>query len=90
MADQQQTPNFNNAGDGSIPQLYADGAAQVHVINDMVKIDMYTQIPLTPTSVGPAITGRIIMPLQAYLQFFELMKDINQKLIANGTIEEAK
>ena len=90
MADQQPQLMVRNIGDGSIPQTYADGIAQVHAINDMIKIDLITHIPAGPDKVEPAVTGRLIMPMQAYLQMFEIMKEMNQKLIANGTIEEVK
>jgi len=90
MANNQpvQIP-ISNIGNEA-PQMYADGAAQVHVMNDMVKIELFTHIPAGNEKINAVITGRVIMPLEAYLNMFELMKDINQKLIANGTIEEAK
>ena len=90
MADNANVPTMRNNGDGSIQQAYADGMAQIHVINDMVKIDLFTTVPAGPDRVEPAITTRIIMPLQSYLQMFECMRDINSKLVANGTIEEQK
>lgn len=85
MAD--QTPVIKSTG-MAIPQMYTDGVAQVHVVGDMVKIELFTHIPTSPSQIEPVITGRVIMPLTAYLQMFEIMKDMNGKLIANGTIEE--
>ena len=89
MAD-QIPPNaipMKNLG-GQVPQMYTDGAAQIHVANDVAKIELFTQLPTGSDKLEPTITGRIIMPIQAYLGLFELMKDVTQKLIANGIIEE--
>jgi len=86
MADQV----MKGTGDGSIHQSYADGMAQLHVANDMVRMDFFTQIPADQSTVQPVITGRLIMPIQSYLQMFELMRDVNTKLVANGVIEETK
>ncbi len=81
---------MKNTGDGSVQQMYTDGLAQIHVVNDMVKIDLFTQVPAGPDKVEAVITGRLITPLASYLQMFELMKDVNAKLVALGTIEEQK
>lgn len=87
MADQ---PVPVKPAETAVPQQYADGLSQIHVINDMVKLEFFTQIPTSPEKIEPFITGRLVLTLQGYLQMFEVMKDINSKLVANGTIEEQK
>lgn len=86
MAD---VPMMKNTG-AEVPQMYTDGISQVHVVADMVRMDLFTQVPAGPDRVEPIITGRLIMTIPAYLQMFELMRDITNKLVANGTIEEQK
>ena len=88
MADVMQI-QIKNTG-GIVNQEYADGIAQINVINDVVRIEFFTQMSVGPDKIEPTVTNRIILPLNAYLQLFEVMKDINSKLIANGTIEEEK
>ena len=89
MADQQQLP-LKGIGACTVTHMYCDGMSQIQVIGDMVKIDMYTLVPVSEKDTSPTITGRLIMPLATFLNTEELFKKCIGQLVANGTIEETK
>ena len=58
--------------------------------NPTETIENLIGVDVPDDKVEAVITGRLITPLASYLQMFELMKDVNAKLVALGTIEEQK
>ncbi|MDO4585737.1 MAG: hypothetical protein Q4C95_00410 [Planctomycetia bacterium] len=70
-------------------EIYADGIGQIHFAGGMVRFDFVT---LQPTADGEAPTPekseRIIMPPQGFLNTFNSMQQLIDKLVAAGVLQK--
>lgn len=74
----------------NIPHLYIDGIGHIHLTGGMVRIDLMTLEPhLKAENDQPVynITQRLVLPVDSFLQAFNLQEAMVQKLIQDGVAQ---
>ncbi len=68
-------------------EIYADGIGQIHFAGGMVRYDF---VNLEPEQDGPAFESRarIIMPPQGFLNMFNSMQELINKLLEAGVLQK--
>ncbi len=70
-----------------IKEVFADGLNTIHILNRTVRLDFFTLQPLQNQSKPtPNVHERIIMPIQTFLDMYDVMQQIVDKLIKDGII----
>ena len=70
-------------------EIYADGVETIHVLNGTVRMDMFSlQPPQEGGSPTPEVFGRVIMPIQSFLNMHSTMQQIVDKMLADGLIRD--
>ena len=70
-------------------EIYADGIGQIHFVGGMVRYDFITLQP-DPRGKGeptPVYNERIIMPPQGFLNAFNSMQQLIDKLLEAGVLK---
>jgi hypothetical protein len=70
-------------------EIYADMVSAVHVTGNMIRIDLMTLQPQLKSDTGEPVfelTGRVILPLDAFAQGFRLQESIVQQLMEKGIL----
>ncbi|HBC87893.1 MAG TPA: hypothetical protein DCZ94_13135 [Lentisphaeria bacterium] len=70
-------------------EIYADGIGQIHFVGGMVRFDFITLQP-DPKGKGeptPVYNERIIMPPQGFLNAFNSMQQLIDKLLEAGVLK---
>lgn len=73
-------------------EIFADGIGAIHVTGQLVRLDLMTVQPHLKSDNGqPVIEAnqRIIMPLDGFLQSFNVQQDIVKQLIDKGVLKKA-
>ncbi len=70
-------------------EIYADGIGQIHFIGGMVRYDFVSLEPTGKTS-GLQAIERIIMPPQGFLNMFNSMQELIDKLLAAGVLTKSE
>lgn len=73
-------------------EIYADGINAIHITGNMVRIDLMTLQPHLQSDNGQPVfdsSRRIIMPLEAFVEYFSMQEKIVQQLITNGVVKRA-
>ena len=69
-------------------ELYADTIGQIHCTGNMVRFDF---APLQPAEEGNGtmeVTTRMIMPMDGFLNFFNSMNQMVNKLVEAGVLKK--
>ena len=70
-------------------EIFADGIGQIHFVGGMVRYDFIT---LNPTENGkapvPEASVRVIMPPQGFLNTFNSMQQLIDKLLDAGVLQK--
>ena len=67
-------------------ELYSDGIGQIHFIGGMVRYDYVT---LQPND-GADSSVRVIMPPQGFLEAYNAMRQLVDKMIAAGILKKTE
>ena len=73
-------------------EIYADGINAIHITGNMVRIDLMTLQPHLQSDNGQPVfdsSRRIIMPLEAFVEYFSMQEKIVQQLINSGVVKRA-
>ncbi len=73
-------------------EIFADGISAIHVTGQLVRLDLMTVQPHLKSDNGqPVIEAnqRIIMPLDGFLQSFNVQQDIVKQFIDKGVLKKA-
>ncbi len=76
-----------------IQDIYTDGVGNIHVTGNLVRFDLITLQPNLQSENGQPVynmTQRIIMPLEAFLQAFQLQDKVVNQLIQNGIVKKGE
>ncbi|MEI6287505.1 MAG: hypothetical protein WCP79_13440 [Bacillota bacterium] len=71
---------------------YAEGIANINFTNNMVKLDYAVQEHTAQSPDGKpvlSLSQRVVMPLEGFLQGFQLQEQLVAKLIADGAVSRA-
>jgi hypothetical protein len=71
-------------------EIYADGIGQIHFTGGMVRFDFVTLQPAADGKSEPAALcrERIIMPPQGFLNAFNSMQNLIDKLVEAGVLQK--
>ena len=72
-----------------ITELYADSASAIHVTGNMIRIDLMSLQPHLKGESGEPVfelSGRLILPLDGFIQAFQLQENIIKQLMNNGIL----
>ncbi len=68
-------------------ELYADGIGQIHFAGGMVRYDFVSMQPAENASTFD-VNGRVIMPPQGFLNMFNSMQELIDKLLEAGVLQK--
>lgn len=74
-----------------IQDVYTDGVGNIHVAGNMVRFDLITLQPNLQSENGQPVynmTQRVVMPLEAFLQAFQLQNKVINQLIQTGIVKK--
>lgn len=69
------------------PNLYIDGIGQIHITDGLVRIDLMALEPHLKAENGQpvfAVTQRLVLSMDNFLQAFNLQEALIQKLVQDG------
>ena len=69
-----------------IPQIFADGIANINVQNGAVRIDHFSLKPGDTDGTNRQISHRTVMSTEGFLQAFASMEKVVNQLIERGVI----
>lgn len=69
-------------------EIFADGIGQIHFAGGMVRYDFVSLQPAEDGSPVPEATVRIIMPPQGFLNAFNSMQQLIDKLVDAGVLQK--
>ena len=72
-------------------EIFADGISAIHVTGHLVRIDLVTVQPQHKSDSGQPVldmSGRIIMPLDGFVQALAVQENIVKRLIDAGVLTQ--
>ena len=69
-------------------EIFADGIGQIHFAGGMVRYDFVTLQPRPEGNPEPVVNERIIMPPQGFLNAFNSMQQLIDKLLEAGVLQK--
>lgn len=69
-------------------EIFADGIGQIHFAGGMVRFDFVTLQPKEEGNPEPVVSERIIMPPQGFLNAFDSMQKLINKLLEAGVLQK--
>ena len=71
----------------SCRETFADGLETVHMLNGTVRLDLFTlQARRNEEKPVPMVSERIIIPLQGFIQLYETLGKVVDKLVQDGVL----
>jgi hypothetical protein len=73
-------------------EIFADGISAIHVTGQLVRIDLMTAQPHLKGENGQPVldvSGRIIMPLEGFVQSLAVQENIVKQLIEAGVLKKS-
>ena len=70
-------------------EIFADMISAVHISGNMIRIDLMTMQPQLKSETGEPVfelTGRLVLPLEAFLHGFRLQENLVQQLMEKGIL----
>ena len=70
-------------------EIYVDGVETIHLLNDTVRMDLFSLQPPPNGSETPSpqVFERLIMPVQAFLNMHGAMQQIINKMLQDGLLK---
>ena len=71
-----------------LKEIFADGVGQIHFAGSMVRFDFMTLQPKENGDPEPQANYRIVMPPQGFLNAFNSMQQLIDKLVEAGVLQK--
>ena len=72
-----------------VREIFADSASAIHVTGNMIRVDFMSLQPHLKGENGEPIfelSGRLIIPIEGFVQAFQLQENIVKQLMDNGIL----
>jgi hypothetical protein len=71
-------------------EVFADGVGEITIIGTTIRIDLVSLSPDERDAAGnqlPAFRQRVVMPLDGFMNAFELMERVAKELVRSGAVQ---